>query len=127
MLFDAQHLVAGLGTVLHELVGVGVHIVDAEIVGGQGLGDAGVGDGVLSALHLAVDVVHADDDVFPVAVLHAHGFHAHIGRHAAQHQAVGEDKGAVLVELPQHVFLGERFQEQARILGIHHPQHVFAA
>ena len=133
-LLHAQFLEFIGGAVFHKFIGLGVDQVNAEIVLGQGHGDAGEGDALalgfivsLLALHLRVHVVHANDDVGIVLVRHAGGLHVGIGGHAVEHEPVGDGEGALLGKLPQQVFLGKGAQEAGQVVGVHHAQHVLAA
>ena len=114
------------------MAGFGVHRIDADIVAGQRV-DARIGDlfglqagNFLLLPHLGIHIADADDDMASVR-LHAHGLHVDIDRLFPCDQAIGQRKGAVLIQRAQDVLLGKGLDKVIPVLFVDEQLGVFRA
>ena len=116
LLFDADLVEIVPGPVLDEVVRLHIHIVDDEVVLGQGLGNAReggqvllLGKGALFPGDLGVHIAHAHDDVAEaLPLLGGDDLHAVPAAHAVDHEAVVHGKALALPQRPQQRGLVQR-------------------
>ena len=109
LLFDADLVEIVPGPVLDEIVRLHIHIVDDEVVLGQGLGDAResgqillLGKGALFPGDLGVHIAYAHDDVTEVLpLLDGDDLHAVPAAHTIDHETVIHGKALALPQRTQ--------------------------
>ena len=120
---DAEIVECAVAAVFDVAVGVHVHVIDAEVILGQCLGDAGIGDAGVVRLfvglpghHLLVDAADANDDVALLLLDHPRHLQVNVGRPLPKQHPEGHGEGTVGVQRGDDVLLGEGLQKALPVL-----------